>query len=70
MTDGERNNIVVDVPPLLPHARGVKLCKEGCPGCKLDEINKIKTGIPYFNFFYIWVVSLCSGKFKPLCFVC
>ncbi|XP_051220488.1 probable peptide/nitrate transporter At3g43790 [Lolium perenne] len=36
------------------------LCKEGCPGCRLDEINNAKTGIPYLNFFYIWVVCLCS----------
>ncbi|XP_047057351.1 probable peptide/nitrate transporter At3g43790 [Lolium rigidum] len=38
----------------------MKLCKEGCPGCRLDEINNAKTGIPYLNFFYIWVVCLCS----------
>ncbi|CAM0885604.1 unnamed protein product [Alopecurus aequalis] len=36
------------------------LCKVGCPGCRLDEINNTKIGIPYLNFFYIWVVSLCS----------
>ncbi|KAK1620013.1 hypothetical protein QYE76_025530 [Lolium multiflorum] len=35
-------------------------CKVGCP--KLDEINNTKTGIPYLNFFYIWVVCLCSSK--------
>jgi hypothetical protein len=25
-------------------------------GCRLDDINKTKAGIPYLNFFYIWVV--------------
>uniref|UniRef100_A0ACD5VM89 Uncharacterized protein n=1 Tax=Avena sativa TaxID=4498 RepID=A0ACD5VM89_AVESA len=34
--------------------------KVGCPGCKLDEINNNKTGIPYLNFFYIGVICLCS----------
>lgn len=38
----------------------VRRCKEGCPGCRLDEINKAKTGIPYLNFLYIWLVCLCS----------
>ncbi|KAK3163424.1 hypothetical protein QOZ80_1AG0003470 [Eleusine coracana subsp. coracana] len=35
--------------------------REGCPGCQLDEINKTKTGIPYLNFFYIWVVCLTAS---------
>uniref|UniRef100_A0ACD5XHP9 Uncharacterized protein n=2 Tax=Avena sativa TaxID=4498 RepID=A0ACD5XHP9_AVESA len=35
-------------------------CKVGCPGCKQDEINNNKTGIPYLNFFYIWIICLCS----------
>ncbi|XP_062196615.1 probable peptide/nitrate transporter At3g43790 isoform X5 [Phragmites australis] len=34
---------------------------EGCPGCRLDQINKTKTGIPYLNFFYIWIVCLTSS---------
>ncbi|KAL6626363.1 hypothetical protein ACP70R_030089 [Stipagrostis hirtigluma subsp. patula] len=33
---------------------------EGCPGCRLEESNKSKTGIPYLNFFYIWVVCLTA----------
>jgi hypothetical protein len=65
MTAGERNNIVVDVPPLLPQARGAKLCKEGCPGCRLDEINNANTGTPYANLSYIWIVSLCNSIVQP-----
>ncbi|XP_062196685.1 probable peptide/nitrate transporter At3g43790 isoform X1 [Phragmites australis] len=34
---------------------------EGCPGCRLDQINKTKAGIPYLNFFYIWVVCLTAA---------
>ncbi|XP_048548565.1 probable peptide/nitrate transporter At3g43790 [Triticum urartu] len=49
--------MAVAAPPLL---KGMKLCKKGCPGCRLDEINKTKTGIPYLNFCYIWIVCLCS----------
>uniref|UniRef100_N1R392 Putative membrane protein n=1 Tax=Aegilops tauschii TaxID=37682 RepID=N1R392_AEGTA len=45
--------------PLL--AKGRRVCKEGCPGCRLDQINKTNTGVPYLNFFYVWVVCLCAA---------
>lgn len=61
MAAGERNGAAA---PLLAAASWgrKKLCKEGCPGCRLDEVNKANTGIPYLNFFYVWVVCLCAGK--------
>ena len=66
MAAGERNESSAAVAaPLLAAARERKLCKEGCPGCRLDEINKSKTGIPYLNFFYVWVVCLCAGECAP-----
>nr|CAB3476927.1 unnamed protein product [Digitaria exilis] len=34
--------------------------REGCPGCRLEEENKANAGIPYLNFFYIWVVCLTA----------
>lgn len=62
MAAGERNeSSAAAAAPLLAAARERKLCKEGCPGCRLDEINKSKTGIPYLNFFYVWVVCLCAA---------
>ncbi|RLN23043.1 hypothetical protein C2845_PM07G06690 [Panicum miliaceum] len=45
-----------EAAPLL----GTKRRRVGCPGCRLDEANKTSTGIPYLNFFYIWVVCLTS----------
>ncbi|XP_037438845.1 probable peptide/nitrate transporter At3g43790 isoform X1 [Triticum dicoccoides] len=45
--------------PLL--GKGRRVCKEGCPGCRLDQINKTNTGVPYLNFFYVWVVCLCAA---------
>ncbi|PAN31295.1 hypothetical protein PAHAL_5G410400 [Panicum hallii] len=42
--------------PLL----GTKRRREGCPGCRLEEANKTSTGVPYLNFFYIWIVCLTS----------
>ncbi|KAJ1283337.1 hypothetical protein BS78_03G120800 [Paspalum vaginatum] len=33
---------------------------EGCPGCRLDEANMTRIGIPYLNF-YIWIVCLTSS---------
>ncbi|KAJ1283336.1 hypothetical protein BS78_03G120700 [Paspalum vaginatum] len=43
--------------PLLGETRRRR---EGCPGCRLDERNKTNIGIPYLNFFYIWIVCLTS----------
>lgn len=57
MAAGERNGSAAAATPLLAAARG----KEGCPGCRLDEINRTKTSIPYRSFFYVWVVSLCAA---------
>ncbi|OQU86703.1 hypothetical protein SORBI_3003G131600 [Sorghum bicolor] len=33
---------------------------EGCPGCRLEEANKTSTGVPYLNFFFIWIVCLTN----------
>ena len=44
--------------PLL----GSKRRHEGCPGCRLDEANKTNAGVPYLNFFYIWIVCLTSSE--------
>jgi len=43
---------------------------KGCPGCQLEEANQIRTGIPYLNFFYIWIIGLNSSKYlaPALCF--
>ncbi|XP_048550829.1 probable peptide/nitrate transporter At3g43790 [Triticum urartu] len=45
--------------PLL--GKGRRVCREGCPGCRLDEANKANAGVPYLNFFFIWVVCLCAA---------
>jgi hypothetical protein len=48
---------------LLPPAAGERRrCREGCPGCRVEEENKARVGIPYRNFFYIWVVCLVAGQ--------
>ncbi|TVU22700.1 hypothetical protein EJB05_32417 [Eragrostis curvula] len=62
MAAGE-NGAAAAVAPLLGARRKHR---EGCPGCRLDEINKSKTGIPYLNFFYIWVVCLTAWKTAKL----
>jgi hypothetical protein len=48
-------------PLLAPEAR--RRFRQGCPGCRLDEVNKTNTGVPYLNFFYIWVVCLTAGMY-------
>lgn len=66
MADGEAGE--VSAPLLLPRAAETTTKKhyhEGCPGCRLDEANKGKTGVPLLNFFYIWLVCLVAGEFIP-----
>ncbi|KAF0917457.1 hypothetical protein E2562_020573 [Oryza meyeriana var. granulata] len=45
-------------PLLAPAGRRPR---EWCPGCRIEERCKANAGIPYLNFFYIWVVSLCAS---------
>ncbi|PKA48146.1 putative peptide/nitrate transporter [Apostasia shenzhenica] len=42
-----------------------KVYYENCPGCKQDMKNETHLGIPYREFVYIWVVTLCSAL--PIC---
>ncbi|KAF6151939.1 hypothetical protein GIB67_010513, partial [Kingdonia uniflora] len=38
-----------------------KVFYENCPGCKVDQLNETRKGIPYREFAYIWLVSLCTA---------
>ncbi|XP_058079219.1 protein ZINC INDUCED FACILITATOR 1-like [Magnolia sinica] len=38
-----------------------KVYYENCPGCKQDQINEERRGIPFKEFLYIWIVILCTG---------
>ncbi|PKU87933.1 putative peptide/nitrate transporter [Dendrobium catenatum] len=42
-----------------------KVYYENCPGCKQDLRNEAHPGIPYKEFVYIWIVTLCSAL--PIC---
>lgn len=62
---------VQELPPPTPPlntiqepltAEETKNYHKRCPGCRLDEVNKISTGIPYLNFFFIWIVCLTAGE--------
>ncbi|RRT61859.1 hypothetical protein B296_00027583 [Ensete ventricosum] len=46
--------------PLLAPS-GEATYHENCPGCKQDQRNRLHPGIPYREFFYVWIVALCSG---------
>ncbi|XP_065018375.1 probable peptide/nitrate transporter At3g43790 isoform X3 [Musa acuminata AAA Group] len=39
----------------------LKVYYENCPGCKQDRKNEVRRGVPYREFFYIWIVTLCSA---------
>ncbi|KAL6641943.1 hypothetical protein ACP70R_020124 [Stipagrostis hirtigluma subsp. patula] len=34
---------------------------DGCPGCAVDRRKAENPGIPYGNFIYVWIVTLCTG---------
>uniref|UniRef100_A0A0D9UZP9 Uncharacterized protein n=1 Tax=Leersia perrieri TaxID=77586 RepID=A0A0D9UZP9_9ORYZ len=55
MAAGDKNDDEAAAAALLTQRR-----REGCPGCKIEEKCKAEAGIPYLNFFYIWVVCLCA----------
>ncbi|XXG52713.1 hypothetical protein AAC387_Pa03g0967 [Persea americana] len=38
-----------------------KLYHENCPGCKVDQINETRRGIPIKEFLFIWIVVLCNA---------
>jgi len=44
--------------PLL--AAKKKVYYEKCPGCRQEQKNDSHAGVPYLEFFYIWIVCLCS----------
>jgi hypothetical protein len=35
---------------------------DGCPGCAVDRHKAANPGIPYGNFIYVWIVTLCTGN--------
>ncbi|KAG6498046.1 probable peptide/nitrate transporter At3g43790 [Zingiber officinale] len=39
----------------------VKVYHENCPGCKQEQKNEVHRGVPYRDFIFIWIVSLCSA---------
>jgi hypothetical protein len=67
MAGGEDGSPAAAAPLLLlPAAREERRrrarCREGCPGCRVEEASKSRAGVPYLNFFYIWVVCLAAGQ--------
>ncbi|XP_074574907.1 putative peptide/nitrate transporter At3g43790 isoform X2 [Curcuma longa] len=34
---------------------------DDCPGCKQDRKKESNPGIPYKEFFYVWIVTLCTA---------
>ncbi|KAJ0985251.1 hypothetical protein J5N97_003607 [Dioscorea zingiberensis] len=47
--------------PLLRRNNKSKLYFHGCPGCQLDQRLEAKPGIPYLEFFYVWIITLCTA---------
>jgi hypothetical protein len=38
----------------------------GCPGCAYDQKKDLQRGMPYKEFFYVWMICLTAGtEFCP-----
>ncbi|KAJ0974664.1 hypothetical protein J5N97_016629 [Dioscorea zingiberensis] len=44
--------------PLMP---GRKVYFDDCPGCRLQQHIDSKDGIPYIEFLFVWIVTLCTA---------
>ncbi|XP_078152260.1 putative peptide/nitrate transporter At3g43790 isoform X5 [Carex rostrata] len=51
----------VDVPLLILLDKKAKVYYHNCPGCVQDLKNEHSTGIPYREFLYVWLITLCAG---------
>ncbi|KAM0936563.1 putative major facilitator superfamily, MFS transporter superfamily [Dioscorea sansibarensis] len=38
-----------------------KVYFDDCPGCRLEQHIDTKPGIPYIEFLYVWIVTLCTA---------
>jgi hypothetical protein len=38
---------------------------DGCPGCAVERRKAASPGVPYGNFLYVWIVTLCTGICPP-----
>uniref|UniRef100_A0A7N1A6S4 Major facilitator superfamily (MFS) profile domain-containing protein n=1 Tax=Kalanchoe fedtschenkoi TaxID=63787 RepID=A0A7N1A6S4_KALFE len=42
-------------------AEAAALFHEGCSGCEIERLKEAKTGIPYKNLAFVWIVVLASS---------
>ena len=47
--------------PLLERMAAVY--HEGCPGCGVDRRKALNLGVPYKEFFHIWIIILVSSMY-------
>ncbi|XP_010492150.1 PREDICTED: protein ZINC INDUCED FACILITATOR-LIKE 1-like [Camelina sativa] len=33
---------------------------EGCPGCEVDQMKRLRRGYPFWELFSVWIIVLCS----------
>ncbi|CAN1143714.1 Protein ZINC INDUCED FACILITATOR-LIKE 1 [Linum perenne] len=47
--------------PLLLNKKNQHHYQDNCPGCKVDQLKELKTGLPIREFLSIWAVVLCTA---------
>lgn len=35
---------------------------EDCPGCKVDQMKRLRRGFPFWELCTVWIIVLCTGK--------
>lgn len=47
-------------PLLETEEKAAAAYREGCPGCAVDRRKALNAGVPYREFFHIWIIILVS----------
>ncbi|XP_010419980.1 PREDICTED: protein ZINC INDUCED FACILITATOR-LIKE 1-like [Camelina sativa] len=34
---------------------------DGCPGCKVDQMKRLRRGFPFWELFSVWIIVLCTA---------
>jgi hypothetical protein len=43
---------------------------EGCPGCAVEQRKALNPGVPYMEFFHIWIIILVSSMYLATSCLC
>ncbi|CAD6254948.1 unnamed protein product [Miscanthus lutarioriparius] len=62
----EKTSAAAEAEAEASEAGGGYYYVDGCPGCAVDRHKAANPGIPYANFLYVWIVTLCTALADPI----